>query len=128
MDERLKDELREVGLLPLSLDEKAQEEYRKSYEKLGLEFDLSKIETHFTPGTPKDILQKQEAILASVDRLHEMEVIGQTSSADYTGLVKHIKDDLEYIRAQGLHIGFKLATGGVPLTSVVGVNRDPYTP
>jgi hypothetical protein len=128
MDEGLKEELRKLGLLPLSLDERAQEEYKRDYQRLGLEFDISKIETHFTPGTPQDILQKQQTILTNVDRLHEMEVSGQTASADYTGLVRQIRHDLNYIRAQEFNIGLRLASHGVPLTGVVGVNRDQYIP
>lgn len=122
MDEKLKDELREFGLLPLSLDELAQVKYRETCKKLGLEFDLSKIEMHFTPGIPQDVLQKQQAILTNVDRLHEMEVKGQTACADYTGLVIQIKDDLSYIRAQGY---CKKATGRIALTGVDGLIRDP---
>ena len=115
MDKKLKDELREFGLLPVSLDEEAQAEYRR----LGL--DPSKIESHYTPGTPEGILNRQMAIDRNVQRLHEMEFDGQTASVHYNEIVEQIRKDLGYIRTQGLHMGYKKATGGVELTELAEI-------
>ena len=52
MEEELKEQLRSMGLLPASLDEEAQQFYRE----IGL--DPSKAETHYTPGTPDNIIAK----------------------------------------------------------------------
>jgi hypothetical protein len=119
MDKKLKDELREWGLLLLSLDEQTQEKYRK----MGLE--PFETESHFSPGTPEDIIEKYNTIEENVRRLHQMELKGQTNAANYTGLVAQIRSDLSYIRIEGLHRGYKIGTGEVALTGIVGVNRDP---
>lgn len=133
MDEKLKEELREFGLLPVSLDEKAQEFYRK------LGRDPSKIEQHYNPGTPIHILEREKAIDRNVGTLCEMEKRKQTSGEDYIRVVEAIRNDLQYLRNQTIQIRgnlpFSKDTMSIsvvciplqPATGVCGINRDPYT-
>jgi len=127
MDEKLKDELRVYNLLPASLDDIAQEKC----EQMGI--DTSKLETHYSPNashyspnTRPDILRKKISITENVILLHEMEFHNKANSTEYSGIVKQIREDLDYLNSHCFNGGIALATGD---TSNVGiVNTNPEMP
>ena len=118
MDEKLKVELREFGLLPISLDEVAQEHFKQMGR------DPSTIESHYSPGIRKDIQDKMMDIEDYVSRLESMESQENYDQTEYQNIVNNIRENLQYLRDNSGVIPSRKATGGVPLTGTVGVNRD----
>jgi hypothetical protein len=112
MDDILKNRLKELGLLPLELDSEAQILYRAH----GI--DPSKVEMHFSPGTPPQVVEAYECINKKVLRLHRMELICQAGTSYYTLVEDSIKNDLR-------HLTFKCTTHEKPsLTGIIGFTRD----
>ena len=115
MDEILKKQLKERGLLPIKIDKEAQEFYRS----IGL--DPLKVESHYTPGTPSYVIERLRRIEENVLALHEMELKGDSSSTEYVAKEQAIKTDLFELYNPTVEDCLReMATN--PL--ICGVNRD----
>ncbi len=112
MDEVLKAQLKKRGLLPLELDHEAQEQY------ILQGIDPSKTESHYSPGTPQQVVELYDRISETALRLHRMELIAQSGTTYYKMLEDGIKTDLSSVE----HILMK--GKNPPATGTGGFNRD----
>lgn len=88
MDPALKNMLITLDLLPIKLDEEAQEWHRRRGT------DPSKLETHFSPGTPDQVIEEYARIRSNVMRLNGMDAAGESGSPDYISTEKQVWKDL----------------------------------
>jgi len=112
MDPKLKEQLRELGLLPVYFDEQAQEAYRNT----GI--DSSQIEQHVSPGTPPDIHSRLLSLEDNLQKLYDMEDSDRTGTLEYLQIEGQIRVDVSYIQTRLSH-----AVEGA-FTGIYGQNRD----
>ncbi len=127
MDEQLKEQLRELGLLPLDLDPERQAYWTEH----GI--DWRKVETHYSPGTPtehaKQERARREQIEQDVRTLYQLEEEGQGESEKYQRLETQIQEQLQEVGKSGsCLIGIGSVARDYPLqtgtTGTGGVDRD----
>jgi hypothetical protein len=109
MNKQLKDQLRTLGLLPEDLDELAQE---------------CSGETHYSPGTPHEIIRREEEIKQKVYRLDELEGSGRVESEEYRRIESELRAEISRFPTRA-----QIFTRCVPqlaMTGVCGRNRDNY--
>jgi hypothetical protein len=115
MDADLVQRLRDRNLFPLEIDECAKSRCRE----LGI--DPSKLETHYSPGTPRHVIDRYERIHSDVLRLHEIDNGGASVSGEYKRLTSQLELDLfELVHPTVEDVLYKHSHS----TGVVGVNRD----
>ncbi len=90
MDEQLKEQLRELSLLPSNS--------RLQINYWSQEIDQTKSERHFPPGTPEGHMELHEQIESDVLLLSELELHKQEKTPEYISLELQIRDQLQQIR------------------------------
>jgi len=126
MDEILKEQLKQIRLLPFEADEDAQEKMRAE----GI--DPSRVETHNSPSNaqmPKYITERCDRIRGCALALYRMEKDGKTGS-DYQSIEAQMRKDLGELkpfRREGSSFWFIPSSllEGHFFTGFEGVNRDP---
>ena len=115
MDADLVQRLRDMNLFPFEIDERA----KSRCKELGIDF--SKLETHYSPGTPKHVMERYERIHSSVLRLHEIDKGSSSAAGEYKSLESQLKLDLFEL----VHPTVEDVLYSHPhSTGFVGVNRD----
>ena len=128
MDEGLKEQLKQIGLLPFEADEDAQKKMRAE----GI--DISKVETHNSPSNyqmPAYITERCDRIRRCAVALYRMEKDGKTGS-DYQTIEIQIRKDLDELnpfRREGSSFWFIPSSFMLEgsCTGVDGVKRDIIT-
>lgn len=92
MDEQLIRQLREYHVMPLELDTALQD----FYTKCGV--DWTRLETHFSPGAPKEQIDLHEQTEDNVRLLYKLEFEGQEKTPEYQRLEAQIQEQLQRIK------------------------------
>ncbi|TKJ17837.1 hypothetical protein CEE44_04935 [Candidatus Woesearchaeota archaeon B3_Woes] len=92
MDAKLIEELREHHVMPLELDTTLQD----FYTKCGV--DWTQVETHFSPGAPKEQIDLHEQTEDMVRGLYKLEFEGQEGTPEYQRLETQIKELLQGLK------------------------------
>ena len=122
MDGDLVARLKARGLFPLEIDKEAQERYK------AIGIDPSKLESHYSPGTPASVRERVERIEANVRELYELEQRGCVDSEYYRKKEDEIRKDLFELDHPPLREVLERMMKAHPMTGVIGVNRDIFCP
>ena len=100
MDKELIKQLKEMGLLPVEMDEEAQKRDRTANEGLAelckkWGIDPIHVERPYNPGTPPHIAERQLMIERNAARLYEMEQAGKSGTPEYKRMEADIKIELD---------------------------------
>ncbi|MBW2966699.1 hypothetical protein KY342_06370 [Candidatus Woesearchaeota archaeon] len=124
MDANLICILKSRGLFPLEIDEEAQQRYRAQGK------DPSRLEKHFSPGTPASVIERDIRIETNVLELYQLEQRGLADSEDYRRKEEEIRIDLYELDHPTQRDVLEKMMRPDPMTGAVtgidGVNRDIF--